>query len=54
LLDKATTFVVAGSKLAAIAAPIPREAPVIKICVFMGAAFHSADENSTKVIEEIG
>jgi hypothetical protein len=53
LLDNAITLVVAGSKLAAIAAPIPREAPVIRIWVFMGAAFHSTDENSTKVIEEI-
>jgi error-prone DNA polymerase len=33
-------------------ASIPREAPVIRIWVFMGAAFHSTDENSTKVIEE--
>jgi hypothetical protein len=54
LLDKATTFVVAGSKLAAIAAPMPRDAPVIRICVFIGSAFHSAGESSTKVIEEIG
>jgi hypothetical protein len=46
----ATTFVVAGSKLAAIAAPIPREAPVVRICVFIGAAFHSTDKISTKVI----
>jgi hypothetical protein len=50
LLDNATSFVVAGSKLAAIAAPIPREAPVIRICVFIAAAFHSADKISTKVI----
>jgi hypothetical protein len=47
LLDRATTVVVAESKLAAIAAPIPREAPEISIWVFIGAAFHSADEIST-------
>jgi hypothetical protein len=33
------------------AAPIPREAPVMRIWVFIHAAFHSVDKNSTKVIE---
>lgn len=39
-----------GSKLAAIAAPMPRDAPVIRICVFIAIAFHSKDKISTKLI----
>jgi hypothetical protein len=50
VLDSASTQVVAGSKLAAAAAPMPRDAPVIRIWVFIRAAFHSADKISTEVI----
>ena len=50
LLDNASTVVVVGSKLAAAAAPMPRAAPVMRIWVFIRAAFHSADKISTEVI----